>query len=560
MLMRENSSQKVLMQAGLIALAIFACSLSSNRIYQVDEAQNIYMMRVLGAHQTAAYFCNPLLWMLGPLAWLAAAADTSATLFFQMRLVFLVVFFGNITLLALATGEDLRSERGLAALLGAATLAPLWDYGFEVRHDNLMLMGLLLMWWMDRVRPRGSVSYFALGLIPVLLAFVTFKSFVFALPLSLAFVFFPPPGHIVGVRNLRLSWASGVGVGALVVALAYGLAGVPPAFLAGVRNGIQISDQGSSFGPWLALSRIPGQAPLVLAFAFGGLIITWQTLRTDGRTALSWGGWIPDAFLCLWAFLVILINPTPYPYNLVTLIPFAYLLAFRSLSTWLDAAPGMKAITIAVVIFTHLVPFGTVTWRHLDFSNGRQELLMQTAERLTDPAMDPVFDGIGMVPLRPAVGYHWYLHSLSFRSFAAGQRPLVSTMLTQQPAPVIIRSYRTDWLPASEQTFIQNRYISLADDFLVLGKVLPSGGGVYQVVRDGHYAVLGLHDGVLIPLQEGWVNGAPLSEDPIRLQVGFLDIRCKGSVQPVVAWVGPTLKMLPKVPQSGHERLFVNWY
>ena len=537
--------------------------LGAYRIYQVDEAQNLFMIRILGTHQTAAYFSNALLWMLGPFAWGAASATTSAGLFFGARMVFLGVFLLNVVLLALNTGARLRSVRGMVALLGAATLAPLWDYGFEVRHDNLILTGLLLMWWLGRARPRGRWSYAVIGFLGVTLLFIAFKSFVFVLPLCLALIAFPPPGHHESRLRLLGFWLLGAGAGAILVLVSYGVSGLWTVYLAGFKSGLQSSGGGARFGPNLALGRLLDQTPLLLGLSVAALMALILRLKPEGRRLLNWEGLVPEAVLCLGALGIVLINPTPFPYNLVNFVPFLYLLAFRFMATWageVEWTAPLPTLLACVLVFTHLVPFLRATWRHTDWLNDRQETLMQTAEALTDPGKDRVYDAIGMVPTRPTIGFHWYLHSLNIQTFSSGQIASVPQMLEARPAAVLIRSYRTDWLPEADQQFILSRYIPLADDLWVLGKVLPPGGGNYAAVHPGRYQVLSLEQGRLarVPLAE--LDGKTLDGNAAFLAVGTHLIASPPKVQPVVVWVGPRLNQPPKIGRGDHLRLFVNWY
>lgn len=546
-------------------LSAFALWLAVTRIYQVDEAQNLFMSRVLATDRTDTYFSNALLWMLGPLSWLGRSAPDAASLFLEARLIFLGVFFLNIVLLALATGVRLGSKSGKLALLGAATLVPLWDYGFEIRHDNLILTGLLLMWWLGRVRPRGGLSFAAIGFLTVVMVFMAFKAFAYVVPLSGALLLFPPPGHDRSRLRLLAAWVAGAAAGALLALLAYQVSGQWSVFAASFHSGASAmaADAGSRFGPGIALSRLPTQTPLLLALAAGALIALGLALRREGWKALDWAGTAPETLLVLGALGVLWINPTPFPYNLVNLVPFLYLLAFRfaaPLAEGLAARPGYLPLALGVVIFTHTVPFVSATWRHLDWTNDRQVLLMRTAEAMTDPAQDPVYDAVGMVPTRESIGYFWYLHSLNMPSVLNGKTPSVSQMLTANPAPVLIRNYRTDWLPTSDHRFIASRYIPLADDFWVLGQILPEGGGTYQVVHPGRYQVFALKADELAALPAGTLDGEPLGAGPVTLDMGQRQIQCPADCQPVVAWLGPRLPRVPNLGAGDHRRLFVNWY
>jgi hypothetical protein len=133
-------------------------------------------------------------------------------------------------------------------------------------------------------------------------------------------------------------------------------------------------------------------------------------------------------------------------------------------------------------------------------------------------------------------------------------------MLARKTAPVLIRNYRSDWLPESDQRFIAEHYIPLADDFSVLGQVLPAGGGSYAVLHAGRYRVYAMGEGGLRELPEATVDGQPAGERPVELAEGLREIRCPQDVRPVVLWVGPNLRGIPDLGDSDHRRLFVNWY
>ncbi|MFO1512692.1 MAG: hypothetical protein U1F83_07235 [Verrucomicrobiota bacterium] len=179
----------------LLALLVwFSLHLAGSRIFQVDECAEVYMARLLATGQ-AKVQPQGIGLLQFPLSWLAKNETRSEAIFTSARFVMVEIFWLNTVLLALATGENLRSVRGLVALLGAATLAPLWDYGFEIRHDNLLLTGRLLTWCLVRVRPLGWQSYFAAGAAAVATQFAAHKAFAYLVPLTLAILVFPPPGH-----------------------------------------------------------------------------------------------------------------------------------------------------------------------------------------------------------------------------------------------------------------------------------------------------------------------------------------------------------------------------
>ncbi|MFZ6748921.1 hypothetical protein [Undibacterium sp. Ren11W] len=547
----------------LLSLLGLSVHLALHRIFQVDEAQNLFMIRMLATHQSDLYFTNALLWMLGPMSWLVGTLTESVKIFDWARLLFLGVYLLNIVLLALNVGRKMMSYPGLLALFGAATLAPLWDYGFEVRHDNLILTGLLLMWWLGRVSPLGRWSYFGLGFLSILMPFVSFKAIAYSAPLSLVFLLFPPPGHKVHQSILVKTWILGTIASAAAVVMAYQFSSAGPVFLAGIKAGLTSGTNVIRFDPIIALDRLPLQIPLIEGLAV--LAVAWVLIKvlSDQKEAFTWDGLLPEALLCLGSFALLLINPTPYPYNLVNLVPFAYLLAFRFAAPFVEFKyenHQFQTRLLGLMFFLHITPFILAMPRHLEYTNDRQKILIQTAEAMTDPRMDRVYDAVGMLPTRASIGFNWYNHSLNRAAFANGTIPSVSAMLTEHPASVIIRSYRTEMMSNSDKEFIRTHYIAIADDFWVLGRTLALGGGDYTVSHSGRYMVQQFDRGRFLPLRDALMAGKPISEEPIELNLGTVQIQCAPNVQPAVVWIGPSLKTLPVLGKGNHSNLFRNFY
>jgi hypothetical protein len=580
-LSRKAVMDRVLIVAligGLGALVWFSLRLAGTRIFQVDECQNACVARILAAGQVKTAYATPSLLQL-PLSWLAHGVGRSVDLFTAARFLMLEIFWLNVVLIALATGEKLFSRRGLIALAAAATLAPLWDYGIEIRHDNLLLTGVLLTWCVVRVRPAGIQSYVIAGAIAAALQFVAFKAFVYTFPISLAILACPPPNHRAPRWKLALAWIVGALAMFLILRVSYGAAGLWDLYVAGLRRISGDSTGGNRFAPWDTLSRLLGQTPLLLGLVAAASVALAVDIGKRGRAALSWDGSLPEALLLAVALAALLINPAPYPYNLLHLVPYAFLFAFRyasGLSRELSGRPAFLTLAGAILVFTHLVPFGVATRRHLDWPNTRQEALMCLAESLTDADKDPVYDGVGMVPTRPRIHYWWFLHSLYIQSFVKGPGPRVREMLAARPAAVVIPNYRTDWLPEEDHTFVRERYVPLADDFWVLGKVLPAGGGTFEIVHSGRYRISSLQESDLaetcrvsvaqsrVPLEDGGftatLDGLPVSSRPVDLTVGTHRIECKPGCQAAVVWVGPKLDRVGRLSQRDHRLLFVNWY
>ena len=574
-----NRALIIVLLASLAGLLWFSHRLTGVRIYHADECQNVSMARIIATGQTKVFYAEAGLFQAGVLVWLARGATRSVDMFVAARFVMLEIFWLNIVLIALATGERLLSRRGLIALVGAATLAPLWDYGFEIRPDNLLLCGVLLMWCVARVRPTGLQPFFIVGALAAALPFVAFKALAFTLPISAAILVFPPTGQRAPRWKLALACASGALGMFVLIRVGYGAAGLWDVYVANLRRMLEHVTEGHRFGLGEVLGRLLGQTPLLLAFLTAGLVAVAVDLRRRGKAALTWEGALPEALLFLDALVVLVLNPAPEPYNLLHLVPYAFLFAFRYASELLGELWGrlaLRPVVVALLAFAYFVPFGLATRRHVGFTNYHQEARMRLAEGLTDPARDPVYDGVGMVPTRPSIGFYWSLPNVNRPSLAQEQGLRLRDMLAAHPAAVFIPNYRTDWLPEEDHAFIRERYVSLTDDFWVLGKVLPAGGGAFEIVHPGRYRISSLQGsdlagtypeglaGLIAPLEEdsfiGTLDGVPLSKRPVVLTVGTHRIETKPDCQPAVVWMGPQQDRMGRLGDSDHRYLFLRSY
>jgi hypothetical protein len=560
--------------AGLLWLSLH---LAAMRILQVDECMEIHGARVLATAPDKSVVGHVTLFQVA-LSLVTGWTSRSIDLFASGRFVMVEIFWLNLLLIAMATGKRLFSLQGLVALFGAATLAPLWDYGLEIRHDNLMLTGLLLIWCLVRLRPPTIHTYSMIGFLTIVLEFVAFKAFVYSVPLSVAVLAFPPDGGAASRSRLACAWGGGALIGFLGILALFKLGGYWQAYVAHFSYTASVSASGLHLRKALIiiLDHLLRQAPLLLALIAAGVFSFARGLKRQGQKVLNWSGSLPEFGLFLLVFSALLINPTPFPYNTLHLVPYAYLFAFRYADelwkTW-RVQSGFWPLAASVVVFAHVMPFVLATERHLDRPNSRQERLMHRAEELTDATRDPVYDAVAMVPTRSMIPYG-FLHTLSFPSYKAG--PQVRDLLSTNPAAVFIPNFRTDWLPEEDHAFIRDHYVALADDFWVLGKVLPAGGGSFEVIHPGRYRIASYQGsdlagsyrddimGELIPEDpgalSGTLDGAPLPDRPVELAVGIHRIECPLDCQPTVVWVGPRLDRVHRLGPGDHRFLFNNWY
>ncbi len=545
----------------LAALFLLSLYLAWNRIIQVDEAQNVMMARLIAFHRTGEFMASAPLMLLGPVIWIAKGAGSSVDLFHQVRLLFAGWMWVNLVLMVKASGVRLRSREGLFLLLLGATLEPLWDYGFEIRHDNLLLTGVLALWLL--LRPLGKPfpkAHLLAGALAVLMQLVAFKAFLYSVPVIGFFLVFPPMPSRDRWRP-AIETLAGVVLGLLLGWLFYRVAGAWPLFVESFKVGARFSVGGvERFAPWGTLHRLLLQVPLLVGGALAVLVVPLLRLRGGPRERLR--QLFRDPFTPEWIFLVIclaafLANPTPFPYNLVLLVPPLFIGVLR------HRAPLVKAIGESaqgwllwpLLASAHLLPWLTGTPRHFDLTNERQMRVATLAESLTDPSRHRVFDGSGLVPTRDPIGYHWLIHTFTIRPLSDGTWPSVRSQLADREVPVILPNYRTNWLPEPDQQFIADHYLSLAQDFLLVGARLEKGEGRWMALATGNY---------LLRLQgagEAWieVDGLRVPPGPFHLERGPHRFRFPASQTLTVIWCGPQGQSLPSL-ENTRQPLFINWY
>ena len=447
----------------------------------------------------------------------------------------------------------------MTIFLLAATLAPLWDYGFEIRHDNLLEAGILSVWILARRAGRlpGSIRFFLIGAIPVLLQFCAFKAFLYLVPICGLFLLFPNPELGVSRPAAWGTAALGSATAFLAAWSAYTQTGTWDVYRQSFRASVGVAQIATSFSSWPALARLLPQTPLLVAGVVVFSILATRDALARRTSWVSWRTTFPESLFLLHALAVFLLNPTPFPYNLVFVVPQAFV-AIVAATPLLEpfrariSAP-LLAFALSGLVLVHFAPFLSETLRHLEYRNDRQLTLAATAEAMTDPVSDRVYDGSGLVVARDSIGFYLYIHSLNIRNFRDGTYPSVRSMLESRPASVLLPNYRTTWLPEADQLFIRANYLPLAGDFLVLGAELPSRG-TWRCLKTGRYIVKAVPAGLV------QVDGTLAGPGPVRLDAGTHAINGPSGVNVFVVWVGPRLQRLPFLGPGALERTFVNFY
>jgi hypothetical protein len=550
-------------------LAVLGCLLGLslwlgvNRLFQVDEVQYAALARFMATGRLAFVPAYPII-LVGPLTWLAGAARDSMEVLVLLRLPFVLLLWVNALLLVKATGARLRSREGLALLLLASTLGPMWDYGFEIRHDVPLLTVTLGLWCLIRSErlPAGPRLFLA-AVLGGLAQLIAFKGFMFALPLLALGVHLARPKGLRSALGL-LAWIlGGLAAGLLAGAALHGAAGTLTLALETFRGSSHIAvNQVERIRPWFTLKRLFFEAPLLVASAFGLLVAPVLIRKGQGWRAFLAAPWFPEWFFAALAVAMLLANPTPFPYNLIHVVPALFLLVVRFRGSWGEALARLgspeRSAVLAALVLLHGLPWAMATFRHLDMDNQRQHTVISLAEALTDPARHRVFDGSGLVSNRDPLSRDWLIHTFTHIRFKDGSLPTVRSLLAQNATPVILPNYRLNWLPQEDTDFIGAHYVALANDFLVLGTMVEGGTSPWEALAEGRYQM------ELVPGPEGSTNAFGLDgqEGEARIAVlrrGAHTFQVPAGRRLRVAWLGPVLGLLPALPPAPHP-LFINWY
>lgn len=540
----------------LVALVAFSEHLAFNRIFQVDELENVFTARLLATGQLSNYAETASLMHMGPMGWIAGNIDRSALLLRAERLLFFGLFWLNLFLIVRCAGVRLRSNEGLIALLLVVTLAPLWDYGFEIRHETPLLTAILIAWNVARpLDPDRKRRLFIVGLVGGLAQFVAFKAFAYMIPIALFALVAAKLEDKRPLWRVIAALVAGTASGVVVALFLQWSAGTWAIYAKGIKGLTGVVVRTERFSALPTLSRLLVQTPVLLLVGVFASLYALRHARAHSITSRD--SLLPELALLAGAIVAILANPTPFPYNVVLLVPQAAILCLRLLPrvpSW-SSNRAWKA-TLAILVLLHAVFWFLATRRHLAMSNARQIDLMTTAEEMTDPRRHRVFDGAGLVPTRYPPGRFWLIHTFTIAAFRNGSLPSIRSQLAEGRTPVVIPNYRVSALPAEDHRFIGEHYVALAGDFLVAGTVLGRTQKTEWdcLVAGRYYLELDPHQGRAV------IDGRPVGAGVLVLDRGRHTFEAGAPGGSYLVWLGPKLDAPPALIPGDSRAVLVNWY
>ncbi len=532
---------------GLVLVGLLSLYLAMNRVYQVDEAQDAYSAWIQGAGLSYELFTQSPLYLM-PFAFLSRHLESAESVFRLLRGGFWVIWWVNLTLLAWAAGGGrLRSAKTMGLMLLAAMSPPLWTYGLEVRHENVLLTGLLALWMLGRREGgNGPWRYAAMGLIAIAMQASTFKSLAYWGPLCAWFLAFPNPS--LGSRlKLLAYWAGGAVVALLLAGWLEWQFGSWPAFWRDQTGFLHGAGTVMRFSPMATINKAVTQIPLLLAAVIipTGMYL-YRMSRPRDRVEL-YAGPLPEVLLFLWCLALLLVNPNPFPYNLLTVVATAFLAASALVGPLLEEMPwrpGLLPVAAGLLLFVQGVPLFLNSIRLWESDNTRQVQLMEAAENLTDPARDRVYDSAGLVPTRKSIGYMWFMNIANVDAYKNGTLTPFMTTFRANPPAVVIPTYRFSYMDAADLKEIERDYIALAPDLWVAGHVFAQSDESWVCKVPGRYRfkILSEAEGL-----EPMLDGSPLPSGPIQLSEGPHAWHSGKGAQTIAVRVGPFLDDPPRL-------------
>jgi len=534
--------------AALVAIAALVLGvlapLALTRYVHVDECQVAYNAALIGRHQLPSFtnFHSPL---VAPLAWLASREGDTWDLIVQFRSLFLALFLGNLILVAVCAPHVAGWGPRTLVLLAALLVEPLWRHGFEIRHDAILLASSLGMAYLAAraaAKPSGQAIFLAAGALGAVMQLNSLKAFLYWPP-GLALIYAAASWRLgKNLRPGRAIVATTIGAAAMLVFGAALLmsAGVGTIALENLVYFASLATEYRGFGSGDRLVSLLKELPHLAILSVVSIALTLASLRRK-----RWEAELPSVVVVSWLAIQLValhLNPTPFSYNFVHVLPFLFLAALDG--AFRIARLLTRSARACWYVLLFVVSFASFAWSWNREVIGRasalpQRMHVEAVESLTSLA-DPVLDGAGLVLSRRPPGPDWMLHSLTMPAYKRGDVTTFESHLRREAVPVLLTNYRWEWLGAGERQLVRARYVALGPRLLALGGTRSTAGS-FELYRAGRYKFAPASSATRLN-----VDGAPLpSSGVIWLEAGEHALSAPASW----VWLGPSLDSPPR-PQS----------
>lgn len=482
--------------AGLLGVVLLGAlglllTMAANRPFQVDEVEHIHAAYELRAgrliYRDFRQAHDPLLYPL-----LEPLIDPSqpAASFHRARILSTGMLLGTIVLVGLCA---YRLSNWLGAWLAVGlclTNTTLLERGMEVRPDGPVAfctaaaLAVELSGWGDRRR------YVVEGLL-------LSSAFLFTNKAAFACFAFGCLWLVTAIRRRRPSlvvWPMAAWTLPLLgtAAVMAWLGNLGPFLrlnvLSAASEALGTAAHTTRFGPWRFLVHEGVRNGVFSVLALAGLIYgaaAWLRRSPAGSSRRGGGGLRFTLFLGVVLLASLWLNPFPFPYLHVTVLPTLAVLASVVVACGASrygltvARPAGLALVLVLVAASLLVTLP----RLVDVASRSQTHQLDTLEevqRVTAPG-DAVFDMVGLY-FRPDGHFAYLMTGNTFSRYSAGGLPPIPEELRRTGTVALIVNYRTSWMDASDRRFLAERFVHYDGNVYLLGTDL-SGLGVGETRR-----------------------------------------------------------------------------
>lgn len=517
----------------MLAGVLSALAISRNRSFQVDEVEHLHAAYNI-ADGRALYrdfwqSHNPLLYvLLQPIV----SVDDPVGTYRRGRLLIAALMLCTIVLTAWTAGRLAGPAAAVIAgslLLFETTFA---ERGIEVRPDNILALAVAGALALQVSSIRESSRFCIQGLLLGIGFLATSKAAVMTVAFGILW-------SVIAVRRRRpmlllgpvASWAIPVAVAAACLA-GLGLlddwarSNVYPYFLHVSRSLLP----SSAFSPGRFLLADAGRNVFfyVSSLAAAACITVLTVLRRPEARPL----WFP-AGLAFTGLAFLWLNPFPFPYNFVAVLPSHAVLAGV---VWGLAAKGLSlrtrfepAVPLIVGLCLAHAAFPTASRRFgksLE-GNAHQLATLRTVQRLTAPD-DRVYDVAGL-HFRPDPYPIYAMTGVGIQKYRLGIFPPIVPALRQNEVVACIENYRMRALPDEERQFIRDHFVRYDKWVMVQGTVVrdlrPGRTLSYEVLKEKPFRYFG-HGQLLVdgsPFEAGVLTrGLHVLEAATPIERGLL--------------------------------------
>jgi hypothetical protein len=374
------------------------------------------------------------------------------------------------------------------------------------------------------VRPDGWLALCAVGALAVELARLSRlrRSCLQALLLSLAFLFTQKAVVLCVAFGLHWLWTAWrerrtslvllpVLLWALPVAAAVGVLhvrGSLDAYLeynlyAHVRNVTRTAGHGGSFGSW---GPIRAEASRNLLFALLALPALVAALRRRWPLRCA-------ALLSVTSLLYLSVNPFPFPYTHVAVLPFFAIVIGVMVASWASElgwglAPRATLVAAACLVLAAATSMPRLAGKAA-LGNDHQLEVLREIQRITT-ADDAVFDMAGL-HARPDAYPVYTMTGVMYERYRNGAFPRMIPLWRDRGLVAMIENYRIHWLQPPEIDFLGSNMVYWGSNIYVSGAGLrdfaPGAEQRFEVLRAHRYRYEG--PGRLL------VDGVPMTAGPL---------------------------------------------